>query len=79
MRKRNRAIKLGNTQVNEDGVCLSCGEKLASIDIDPKETENFAASLSKLACQKEAKANFVHFQVEQNSLFCLEIVWLLES
>ena len=71
--------KVVNTQVNEDGVCLSCGEKLASIDIDPKETENFAASLSKLACQKEAKANFVHFQVEQNSLFCLEIVWLLES
>ncbi|KAL2318517.1 hypothetical protein Fmac_032393 [Flemingia macrophylla] len=54
--------KVAKTQVNEDGVCLSCGEKLVSIDIDPKETENFAASLCNLACQKEAKANFVHFQ-----------------
>jgi len=62
--------KLVDTRVNEDGVCLSCGEKLVSIDIDPKETETFAASLSKLACQKEAKENFVHFQVEQDSLFC---------
>nr|KYP48308.1 hypothetical protein KK1_030000 [Cajanus cajan] len=47
---------------DEDGVCSSCGEKLVSIDIDPKETENFSASLCKLACQKEAKSNFVHFQ-----------------
>ncbi|XP_027344418.1 proteinaceous RNase P 1, chloroplastic/mitochondrial-like [Abrus precatorius] len=54
--------KVAKTQVNEDGVCITCGEKLVSIDIDPKETENFAASLSKLACQKEAKANFDHFQ-----------------
>ncbi|KAH1212183.1 Proteinaceous RNase P 1, chloroplastic/mitochondrial [Glycine max] len=63
--------KVANTQVNEDGVCPLCGEKLVSIDIDPKETENFAASLSKLACQKEAKANFVHFQtwLEQHGPF----------
>jgi len=45
-----------------------CLEKLMSIDIDPKETENFAASLSKLACQKHPKANFDHFQVDQSSL-----------
>lgn len=61
--------KVVNTHVNDDGVCLSCGEKLVSIDIDPKETENFAASLSKLACQREAKTNFNHFQVQQSSLF----------
>ncbi|KAK7383161.1 hypothetical protein VNO78_28832 [Psophocarpus tetragonolobus] len=54
--------KVAKTQVNEDGVCLSCGQKLVSIDIDPKETDNFAASLSKLACQKEVKENFFHFQ-----------------
>ncbi|KAJ1394653.1 Tetratricopeptide-like helical domain superfamily [Sesbania bispinosa] len=54
--------KVVKTHVNDDGMCLSCGEKLVSIDIDPKETENFAASLSKLACEKEAKANFNHFQ-----------------
>lgn len=71
--------KMVETQVNEDGECLSCGEKLVSIDIDPKETETFAASLSKLACQKEAKENFVHFQVEQDLLFCLKIVWVLKS
>lgn len=73
--------KVDKTHVNEDGMCLSCGEKLVSIDIDPKETENFAASLSKLACQREVKANFNHFQVQQSSLFCLEImyVFLLKS
>lgn len=54
------------TQVNDTGLCLSCGEKLVSIDIDPKETENFATSLTRLACQREAKANFKHFQVEHN-------------
>ena len=65
--------KVVRTHVNGDGQCLSCGEKLVSIDIDPKETENFAASLSQLACEKEAKANFNHFQVVNSSLFCLEI------
>ncbi|KAK7271931.1 hypothetical protein RJT34_28208 [Clitoria ternatea] len=59
---RNGPWKVVMTPVDEDGQCLSCAEKLASIDIDPKETENFAASLSKLACQREAKANFDHFQ-----------------
>lgn len=55
--------KVVKTNVDEDGMCLSCGEKLVSIDIDPKETENFAASLSKLAREKQPKANFNHFQV----------------
>ncbi|GMY32247.1 proteinaceous RNase P 1, chloroplastic/mitochondrial-like isoform X1 [Fagus crenata] len=44
---------------------LGSGEwrvKLVSIDIDPKETENFATSLTNLACQKEVKADFVRFQ-----------------
>ncbi|CAL0324112.1 unnamed protein product [Lupinus luteus] len=54
--------KVVNTNVNEDGVCLSCGEKLVSIDIDPKETENFAVSLTKLACQRETMGNFNRFQ-----------------
>ncbi|XP_061374808.1 proteinaceous RNase P 1, chloroplastic/mitochondrial-like [Gastrolobium bilobum] len=63
--------KVVKTHVNEDGLCLSCGEKLVSIDIDTKETENFAASLSKLACQREVKANFNHFQkwLEQHGPF----------
>ncbi|GAU10961.1 hypothetical protein TSUD_112550 [Trifolium subterraneum] len=63
--------KVVKTNVDDDGTCLSCSEKLVSIDIDPKETENFAASLSKLACQKQPKANFGHFQkwLEKNGPF----------
>ncbi|WJX69884.1 Proteinaceous RNase P 1, chloroplastic/mitochondrial [Trifolium repens] len=63
--------KVVKTNVDDDGMCLSCSEKLVSIDIDPKETENFAASLSKLACEKQPKANFSHFQkwLEKNGPF----------
>lgn len=46
-----------------EGVCKTCGEKLVCIDIDPMETENFARSLAQLASQREAKTNFLHFQV----------------
>ncbi|RVW78486.1 Proteinaceous RNase P 1, chloroplastic/mitochondrial [Vitis vinifera] len=55
--------KVGRTEMDEAGVCQSCGEKLVGIDIDPRETENFASSLTKLACQREVKADFVQFQV----------------
>ncbi|XP_028805991.1 proteinaceous RNase P 1, chloroplastic/mitochondrial isoform X2 [Neltuma alba] len=54
--------KVVKTHITDAGMCLSCSEKLVSIDIDPKETENFATSLTRLACQREAKANFNHFQ-----------------
>ncbi|KAF5934693.1 hypothetical protein HYC85_025822 [Camellia sinensis] len=50
-------------QMDEMGVCLSCGEKLVSIDIDPKETENFTASLTNLVCQREVEADFMQFQL----------------
>ncbi|KAK4385766.1 Proteinaceous RNase P 1, chloroplastic/mitochondrial [Sesamum angolense] len=50
------------TRMEETGVCQSCGEKLVCIDIDPEETENFAKSLAKLACEKEARTNFAKFQ-----------------
>ncbi|CAL5362996.1 unnamed protein product [Camellia sinensis] len=49
-------------QMDEMGVCLSCGEKLVSIDIDPKETENFTASLTNLVRQREVEADFMQFQ-----------------
>ncbi|KAK4375251.1 hypothetical protein RND71_005928 [Anisodus tanguticus] len=49
-------------EMDSSGVCRSCGEKLVCIDIDPKETEIFANSLAKLACEREVKANFVQFQ-----------------
>ncbi|CAK9159352.1 unnamed protein product [Ilex paraguariensis] len=50
------------TEMDETGMCHSCHEKLVCIDIDPRETENFASSLTTLACQREAKADFMHFQ-----------------
>lgn len=50
-------------EMDSSGVCRSCGEKLVCIDIDPKETENFANSLAELASEREVKANFVQFQV----------------
>jgi hypothetical protein len=63
------------TQIDGAGICQSCGKKLVSIDIDPKETENFATSLTNLACQKEVKADFVRFQVRK----CLAFVDLKKS
>ncbi|KAK4752362.1 hypothetical protein SAY87_021160 [Trapa incisa] len=50
------------TNMNMKGVCQCCGEKLVCIDIDPAETVHFASSLTKLACQKESKANFLKFE-----------------
>ncbi|ONI31014.1 hypothetical protein PRUPE_1G287700 [Prunus persica] len=50
------------TQMDEAGTCSCCGQKLVSIDIDPKETENFATSLNKLASQREVKADFFQFK-----------------
>lgn len=55
--------RLVRTQMDDNGVCHSCARKLVCIDIDPKETESFAVSLTKLACQREAKAGFNQFQV----------------
>lgn len=49
--------------MDESGVCRECGEKLVSIDIDPRETENFANSLITLACQRDVKGDIMQFQV----------------
>ncbi|KAF7143792.1 hypothetical protein RHSIM_Rhsim05G0111800 [Rhododendron simsii] len=54
--------RVARTHMDEKGVCQSCGEKLVCIDIDPKEAENFATSLTSLACQKEVKGDFRRFQ-----------------
>ncbi|KAI9187388.1 hypothetical protein LWI28_027525 [Acer negundo] len=54
--------KVARTQMNDNGVCYSCAEKLVCIDIDPRETENFASSLSNLACEREVKNDFKRFQ-----------------
>ncbi|AEC08652.1 Proteinaceous RNase P 1, chloroplastic/mitochondrial [Arabidopsis thaliana] len=50
------------TEMDENGVCKCCKEKLVCIDINPVETETFAASLTRLACEREVKANFNQFQ-----------------
>ncbi|KAF5743945.1 proteinaceous RNase P 1 chloroplastic/mitochondrial-like [Tripterygium wilfordii] len=55
-------MRVEKTVMNEKGVCQSCGEKLVCIDIDPKETENFASSLISLACKREVKGDFIQFQ-----------------
>ncbi|KAL5704482.1 ribonuclease P [Ranunculus cassubicifolius] len=54
--------KVVRTEMEESGVCCCCGERLACIDIDPLETENFAKKLSRLACQREKMSDFVKFQ-----------------
>ncbi|KAG9444004.1 hypothetical protein H6P81_015344 [Aristolochia fimbriata] len=54
--------KVIRSVMEDDGVCRACGERLVCIDIDPVETENFASSLSRLACEKEVKADFTRFQ-----------------
>lgn len=48
--------------VESSGLCCSCGEKLACVDIDDMETEKFAQSVAELALQREVKANFRQFQ-----------------
>ncbi|XP_041001143.1 proteinaceous RNase P 1, chloroplastic/mitochondrial-like [Juglans microcarpa x Juglans regia] len=54
--------RVTRTHMDETGVCSFCGEKLVCIDIDPIETQNFASSLTNLACQREVRADFVQFQ-----------------
>ncbi|KAK1413893.1 hypothetical protein QVD17_29630 [Tagetes erecta] len=48
--------------VGKDGSCECCGEKLATIDLDPVETERFAESVAKIARQRERNSSFEKFQ-----------------
>ncbi|XP_062218813.1 uncharacterized protein LOC133918775 isoform X3 [Phragmites australis] len=50
------------SNIDKNGVCLACGEKLAIIDLDPKETEDFATLVAKLAIKRERNLNFQNFQ-----------------
>jgi proteinaceous RNase P len=54
---------VGRSEMDKNGKCQLCGEKLVCIDIDPSETETFAKLLTKLACKREARKNFPRFQV----------------
>ncbi|KAE8778088.1 Pentatricopeptide repeat-containing protein [Hordeum vulgare] len=53
---------VGQSEMDKDGRCQRCGEKLVCIDIDPSETETFAKSLAELACNREVRDDFVRFQ-----------------
>ncbi|KAL6651683.1 hypothetical protein ACP70R_010608 [Stipagrostis hirtigluma subsp. patula] len=53
---------VGRSSMDKDGTCQRCGERLVCIDIDPSETENFANSLTELACKREVKGDFLGFQ-----------------
>ncbi|XP_045822540.1 proteinaceous RNase P 1, chloroplastic/mitochondrial-like [Trifolium pratense] len=51
-----------HTSVGNDGMCKCCGVQLATIDLDPVETENFAKSVASIAISKEKNSNFQTFQ-----------------
>ncbi|XP_009380560.2 proteinaceous RNase P 1, chloroplastic/mitochondrial-like [Musa acuminata AAA Group] len=53
---------VSHTGVSTDGVCMACGDKLVTIDLDPIETENFANSVASLANKRERNSNFHKFQ-----------------
>lgn len=51
------------TNISKAGVCLSCGETLCTIDLDPHETDKFAKSVAELAMQREYNSHeFLAFQ-----------------
>ncbi|KAF7813849.1 proteinaceous RNase P 1, chloroplastic/mitochondrial-like [Senna tora] len=51
-----------HTTVGTDGICKCCGVHLATIDLDPIETEKFANSVASFAIMREKKSNFQKFQ-----------------
>lgn len=51
------------TTVGANGLCQCCGEKLATIDLDPIETEKFAESVASIAIKRENNSSFQKFQV----------------
>ncbi|KAH7511934.1 hypothetical protein FEM48_Zijuj12G0036400 [Ziziphus jujuba var. spinosa] len=51
------------TTIGVDGLCKCCGEKLATIDLDPKETEDFAESVASIAIKREKNSSFQKFQI----------------
>lgn len=58
--------KTKRTNISKTGLCLTCGEKLCTIDLDPEETEKFAKSVAELAFQREH--NSYEFQAFQEWL-----------
>lgn len=55
--------EVSHTTVSSDGICRCCRMRLATIDLDPVETEKFADSVASFAVMREKKSNFQKFQV----------------
>ncbi|PIA58948.1 hypothetical protein AQUCO_00400068v1 [Aquilegia coerulea] len=53
---------VSKSNINLEGCCCSCGERLVCVDIDRAETEKFAESVASLATKREAKSDFRVFQ-----------------
>ncbi|XP_021903216.1 proteinaceous RNase P 1, chloroplastic/mitochondrial-like isoform X2 [Carica papaya] len=53
---------VSRTVIGRDAFCKCCGEKLAMIDLDPLETENFAQSVASIARKREKNRSFQKFQ-----------------
>ncbi|CAI0543340.1 unnamed protein product [Linum tenue] len=50
------------TSIGPDASCRCCGEKLATIDLDPVETENFAESVASIAVKRDKDSSFMKFK-----------------
>ena len=46
-----------NTHVSSEGVCACCGEQLATIDLDTRDTARFAEAVAALARGRQGKSN----------------------
>ena len=55
--------EVSHTTIGNDGMCKCCGVHLATIDLDPIETENFAKSVASIAMMREKRSIFQKFQV----------------
>lgn len=53
-------VKKGN--VSSNGECSCCRKRLACVDVEVKEVENFAESVASLAMERERHSNFKNFQ-----------------
>ncbi|KAJ6797202.1 proteinaceous RNase P 1, chloroplastic/mitochondrial-like isoform X1 [Iris pallida] len=53
---------VARANVDDNGVCGGCGDKLVTIDLDPVETENFARSVADIASKRERSSSFQKFQ-----------------
>ncbi|CAN1126023.1 Proteinaceous RNase P 1, chloroplastic/mitochondrial [Linum perenne] len=54
--------RVSSTTVGPDASCRCCGEKLATIDLDPSETEKFAGSVASIALKSDKDSSFAKFQ-----------------